>query len=112
MILPIKHMADWEFIRYRNQTQINKDNIQENRNQSDHNYKVKDKVMINKQSAYKYETSLKGTFMITQCWTNGKVSLHCGQIKIRYNIHQIKPYIYDADIEDYNPKNMCDDVKI
>ena len=32
MILPIKHMVDWELICQTNQEQINKDNIHENRN--------------------------------------------------------------------------------
>ena len=50
--------------------------------------------------------------MIKQCWTNGKISLKCGAIKIRYNIRCIKPYKYDTNVEDINAKKMCDDVNI
>ena len=38
MMLPIKHMVDWEVICQRNQTQINNDNIHENRHIVDHDY--------------------------------------------------------------------------
>ena len=42
MILPIKHMMGQQ-----KQKQINKDNIRENRDRVDHDYNVRDKVMIN-----------------------------------------------------------------
>ena len=54
IIILIKHTVDWELIRQQNQTQINKDNIHENRNQFYHNYKVKNKVILNNQTTYKY----------------------------------------------------------
>ena len=41
-----------------------------------------------------------GQVVITQCWTNETVSLHCGAIKIRYNIRHIKPYTSDINVED------------
>ena len=53
MILPIKHTVDWELIRQRKQTQINKDNTQKNRHRVDHDYKVGDEVMLTKHTAYK-----------------------------------------------------------
>ena len=50
--------------------------------------------------------------MITQCWTNGTVTLQCGAIKIRYNILRINPYTSDTNVEDINPENIYDDVNI
>ena len=47
-ILPIKYAMVWEIICNWNQTQIDKDNIQENRHRVDHNYKVEDNVIITK----------------------------------------------------------------
>ena len=85
--------------------QINKDNIHKNNKRFDHEYKVRDKVVLDKYSAYKYGTPYKGPFMIMQCWTNGIVTLKCGAIKIRYNILRIKPHTYDINIEDINLKN-------
>ena len=42
MILLTKNKVDWELIRQRKQTQINKDNISENIKRVDHNYEVGD----------------------------------------------------------------------
>ena len=70
----------------------------------DHDYKVRDKVMLNNHAGYKYEIPYKGPFMITQCCTNGPVTLQCGAIKIRYNIHHINPYKSDTKVEDITPE--------
>ena len=86
MILPVKHAVDWELTSHQNQAKINKYNIRKNSKRVDHDYKVKDKVTINIDAAFKYEIPYKGTFEITQCCTNGMVMLKCGAIKIRYNI--------------------------
>ena len=55
--------------------QINKDNIRKNNKRVDHYYKVGDKAMLTNNAAYKYETPYKGPFVITQCCTNGTVTL-------------------------------------
>ena len=65
MILLIKYTVGWELIRQQKQRPINKDNIRENKNRVDRDYKVVGKVMLNNHSAYKYETPFKGPFMAT-----------------------------------------------
>ena len=50
--------------------------------------------------------------MITRCVTNVTVNLKYGVIKSTYNIYRIKPYKSDTNVEDINPKNMCDNVNI
>ena len=75
MILPIKHTVDWELIRQKNQTQINKYNIRNNRNQVDHDYIVRDKGMPSNHTSYKYKTPHKGPFVITRRSANITVSL-------------------------------------
>ena len=95
-----------------NQTQINKENIRKNINRAYHNYKVRDKFMLNNHATYKYETPYKGPFVITKCFTNGTVNIQHESKKIRYNIHQSKPYKSDTNVEYINPKNMCHDVNI
>ena len=82
MILSIKHKVGQEIIHHQKQTQINKDNICGNNKRVDHNYKVGDKFMITNDSAYKYVTPHNGLFVITQWYTNGTVTLHCGLIKV------------------------------
>ena len=95
MILPIQYKVDWELIRQQKYMQSNRYHIRENSKIVDHYYKVGDKVMLNNNDAYKYETPYKGPFMITQCWTNGAFTLQCGTIKIEYNILSIKPHTSD-----------------
>ena len=56
MILPIKHKVDWELICQQKQTQISKDNIRKNIKRVDHDYKVGDKVILNNNADFKYET--------------------------------------------------------
>ena len=63
IIILIKHNADWELIRQRNQNQINKDNIHKDINRVDHDYNVGDKFMINNNAAYNHETPFKGDFL-------------------------------------------------
>ena len=112
MILLIKHKVNWEIIRQKNQTKINKDNILKNTIRADHGYRVGDKFMLNNYIAYKYAMPYKGTFVITQFSTNGTLNLQCGEIKIKYKIRCIKIYKSDTNVEDINPKNMSDDVNI
>ena len=78
MILLINYNVDWELIRQKNYTQIDKDNIRKNINRVDHDYKVRDKVMLTNNTAYKYETPYNGAFVITQVWNNGTVKLQYG----------------------------------
>ena len=66
MILPIKHKVDMELIRQRNQTQINKYNSRENRNQVYHDYKVIYKVVLHKHTTYKYKMPYTGPFLMTR----------------------------------------------
>ena len=68
--------------------------------------------MLTKHTAYKYETPYTGPFVIKQCFTNGMVELQFCPTKIRYNMRQIKPYKSDTKVEDYNSKNMSNDVRI
>ena len=94
--LPIKYIVYQELIRQLNQAYINSDIIHSNSKRDDNNFQVKyndlkaeDKFMLNNRSAYKYETSFKGPFVITQCWTNGTVTRQYGAIKIVHNIRQV-----------------------
>ena len=80
------------------QTQMNRDNIEENKHRVDYDYKVGDNFMITNHNAYKYETPYKGPFLITQCFTNGTVDVQCGLTKIKYNIHRINPYISNTKV--------------
>ena len=112
MILPIKQRVNWELIRQKKQTQINRDNNQENKHKVEYDYKVGDKVMIANHTVYKYETPYKGPFVITLCFTNSTVKLKYRATQITYNIRRIKPYKPDTTVEDYNSINISNGVNI
>ena len=79
---------------------MNKDNIHKNNKIVYYDYKVGDKVMIYNHAAYKYETPYKGPCVITQCWSNGTVTLRCDATNIWYNICHTKTYTSDIAVED------------
>ena len=68
--------------------------------------------MLTDHTTYKYETPYKGTFVITQCFTNDTVMLQYGTTEIRHNIRRIKPYISDNKFEYFISKNTSDYVII
>ena len=70
----------------------------------DNYLKAVDNVLLDYNTAYKYETPYTGPFVITQCFTNGTVNLKCGPEKIGYNIRQINPYKSDTKVEDISSK--------
>ena len=51
--------------------------------------------MITKHTEYKYEAP----YLITGCWANDMVSLQIGATEIRYDIHRIKLYKSDTQVE-------------
>ena len=59
--------------------------------------------MLSYNTTYEYETSYKGTFMITHYWTNGMVTLQYDAEKIRYNIPPIQPHISHTNVEHIKP---------
>ena len=98
-------MVDWELKCQKKQTQINKYKIRKNSKIVDHDYKFGEKVMLTNNAAFKYENPYKGSIQITQCRTNGTVTLHFVVTKIRYNICRIKSYTYDTNVEDITAEN-------
>ena len=95
MILNIKHVADWEFIRARKQQLINKNNARENSNRIPHVYRVGDKVLLKKGNENKYEPPFSGPHTVTQVNNNGTVRLDMGTTIDTVNIRRIEP-ISDA----------------
>ena len=108
IILSIKHKVDWELIRQQKQAHINTSNIRKNRHRVVHDYKVRDKAMLTKHTAYKYGTPYTGPFVIAQYFTNGTEILQFDTIQIKYNIHCIKPYKSDTKVEDSSSKRLYD----
>ena len=92
--------------------QINRDNTREIENRVDYDYKVGDKVMFTNHTAYKYETSYTGPFVITQYFTNVTENFKYGGTQIKYNIRLTIPKKLDSKVEYFNPINISDRVNI
>ena len=69
--------------------QINKYSIHENIERVDYDYNVGDKLIVNNEAAYKYETPYNGPSEISKYWANGMVTLKLGATKVIYNTHYI-----------------------
>jgi len=100
MILNIKHVANWEFIRKRKQDLIEKNNIRENATRIPYVYKKGDKVLLKRGTENKYETPYLGPFDILKVNDNGTVRLQMGAIIDTVNIRRITPY-YSAAVPDH-----------
>jgi transposase InsO family protein len=97
-ILPIKFQADWELIKARKLTMIEKNNDRENEKRIPYEYKIGDKVGIYLDPTRKHGADkAKGPFTITRVYDNGTVRLRQrtqrgGAVHQTWNIRNIFPY--------------------
>ena len=92
MIFNIKHQANWEYIRQRKQTLINKNNKRENASRLPHVYNLGDKVLLKRGTENKYESPYAGPYQILQVNDNGTVRLMVKSVADDYNIRRLIPY--------------------
>ena len=97
MILNIKHVANWEYIRQNKQKLIEKNNKAENAKRVKHFYKEGDEVLLQRGTENKYETPYQGPFRILKVNDNGTVCLKVGAVEDTYNIHRLTPYTSATD---------------
>ena len=91
-ILNINNVADWEHIRQRKQLRIDHNNKRKNMRRNNHQYKVGDKILVNRKKKSKHESELMGPFPITQINENITVRFQKGIINNATNIFRIKPF--------------------
>ena len=92
MIFNIKHVANWQSIKDRQQKLINQNNRKENKKRITHTYAPGDKVLMKSPNARKYETPYDGPYKLLSVNNNGTVRLKQGAIETTINIRQITPY--------------------
>ena len=94
MLLNVKFIADWEAIRLRKQSIINKNNHRDNNLWVDYyDYQVGDQVLItSKYITRKLNCPTKGPFKIIQVYTNGTVRVPVPYRMVQY----LKQSISDA----------------
>ena len=93
MILPIKFEADWALIEQQKQNNINNSNLRENKSRVPHEYKVGDKVLLQKPGLLrKMTTPYSGPYEVSHVFTNGTLSIIKGAVIQRVNIRRVVPY--------------------
>jgi hypothetical protein len=93
MILNIKHTANWEIIRMRNQNLIKNNNKRENAKRIEHKYKLGQPVLLKRGTENKYEAPYSGPSNIFKVNDNGTVRcLKVKSVTDTYNIRQLLPY--------------------
>ena len=93
MLLPMSFKANWAQIALRKQELINKSNKKENKKRLHHEYKVGDKVLLEKGGIQqKMAAPREGPYEITKVSTNGTVCIKKGAITQRVNIRRVTPY--------------------
>ena len=98
-IIPITHIAYWRCILQRKQAHLEKVVIHEISNWIKYDHIFGDQVLLRNKTAYKYETPFIVTYKLLQIWTNRTAALQTVAVMNRINIHRIKPYPYNVDVE-------------
>jgi hypothetical protein len=104
MVLPIKFMAEWGAIEKQRQKEMGRNNRRENAPRISHDYKVGDKIILNKPGKHirKLEAARTGPHTVTETYTNGTVSIQMGKVNERVNIRSLFPYFEDANHKEVN----------
>ena len=93
MLLPIKFKADWARIRQRKQDTIARNVVSENAKRKDYEYKVGDKVLLEKPGITpKMSNPRTGPFDVLKVYTNGTVKIQRGPVQEKVSIRRLTPY--------------------
>jgi hypothetical protein len=93
MIWDIAHVADWQHIKQRKQTLIDKNNERENTKRIDYDHAVGNSILKIKAGTLKMEQPREGPFNIICVHTDGAVTMQKGPMEERLNIGQIISYV-------------------
>ena len=94
----VHFIANWQYIKDRKQTLIQKNNQRENAKRIPYEYKVNDTVMVRQDPARKHDgDAYKGPFTVAQINDNGTVLLsrntqRGGVVTQTWNLRQLYPY--------------------
>lgn len=92
-ILNTTFEANWKFIKDRKQKIIKKNNMQENKKRTAHEYQVHDRCLLKTLVTNKYgQPEYDGPYQILQIKDNGTVRVRKGAVTDTVNIRRIKPY--------------------
>jgi hypothetical protein len=94
MLFDIPFVADWKQIGDYRQNQTDRSNKRKNNKRVDYDYKVGDKILIQKDGILCKVESIwkKEPWTITTVHTNGTIRIQCGTILERINIRRVTPF--------------------
>jgi hypothetical protein len=94
MLFDIPFVADWKQIGDYRQNQTDHSNKREHNKQVDYDYKVGDKILIQKDGILHKAESIrkKEPWTITTVHTNGTIRIQCGTKLERINIRRVTPF--------------------
>ena len=95
MLFDIPFIADWNKIGEHRQALTDRGNARENKHRVDHDYKIGDKVLIEKDGILRKAESryMKEPWTITTVHTNGTIRVQSGSKSERINIRRVTPFI-------------------
>jgi hypothetical protein len=101
MLFDISFIADWQKIGEYRQQLTDLSNACENKGRIDYDYKVSQKVMLQKEGILRNAESRwhKKPRLITTVHANGTITVQRGNKLERMNIRRVKPFIEDLDIQ-------------
>jgi len=90
----IPFTANWQQIKKRKQTLINKNNQRENKRRRKYEYSVQDKVLIEARTSDKYsKPTWQGPYVVVRVNNNGTLRIQKGAVHETINIRRVKPYV-------------------
>ncbi len=100
MLFDISFIADWKQIGEHRQRQIDLGNELENKTHVDYDYKVGEKVLIQKDRILRKAESkwIKEPWTIMTVHTNGTIKIQCGTKSERVNIRRVTPFSEEIPI--------------
>ncbi len=101
MLFDIPFITDWQKIREYRQQLTDLSNARENEGRNDYDYKVGQKVLLQKEGILRNAESRwhKMPWLVTTVHTNGRITVHRKKKVETMNIRRVKPFTEDLDNE-------------
>jgi hypothetical protein len=101
VLFDIPLIADWQKIGEHKQRLTDLNNARENKGRIDYDYKVGQKVLVQKEGILRKSESIwhRKPWLITSVHTNGTITIQCGNKLEWMNIRRVKLFVENLDNE-------------
>ncbi len=101
ILFDIPFIADWQKNGEHRQQLTDLNNARENEGRIDYDYKVGQKVLVQKEGILCKSESMwhRKSWLITTVHTNQTITVQCGNKLKQMNIRRVKPFVEDLDNE-------------